>query len=314
MLEKIIEKIIMGFIKFYVVYMLFGVAASIILCVSADLRCLIDPNIRESFFLTMIHSPESLPPDAGERATIRFWLIAFDSVPGDTFLSALLGVSFDSNVIPDIAGLIGDMFKSGNVIANVAEKLYTYDLFWRDMAVATCASMVLYAVVHLKDLLKKFLCADLSVWIAWAMASVFWIFAAYTFGEVLVYALELRVDPGNWNILYIIIIITALLLEAVIHAWGGKCKAWKLIVLLSTKIFFNMQRGLFVAHICATILFIASAVSTANSGLIMKVPFNMLAIIMSSVVVIGLSIVESKLTKWSENTGNVLGAVSASAI
>lgn len=285
-------KIIEGLIKFYIVYMLFGVMAVIILYASADLKCLIQTG--ESFFQDMIHSPDSIGDDRVANAVQRFFLIAFESVPGDTFFDAVFGISFSNNVGADITSHIIDVFQSGETISEFAAKLNGYDLFWRDMAVATCASMVLYAVAHLKTQLVG---NGIAVWLGFALASVFWILAGYTFAETLTYSLEVIVGFGELTALYIIITVTAILLEASIHAYGGKCSVVRLVVLLFSKIIFNLIRTAFVLYICKVITSFFGVGSTAT---LINIPINMLGVMTAAGIVVCISLVEAQITEWSE--------------
>ena len=285
-------KLICGFIKFYIFYMLFGVFAIIILYASADLRCIIDNE--GSFLWLLLRYPEHVDDLTALRAIWHYFEIAFDSVPGETFLNALLGVSFDSNVVPDIASAMLDLFQSEKAISKFAETIGSYELFWRDMAVATCASMVLYAVVHLK---KQLAGKDFSAQVGVALASVFWILAAYTFGETLTCALEIRTLAGKTDALYIIITVSAIMLEAFIHAYGGRCSPIRLIALLCSKIFFNLIRSFFVLFACKVLI---SLLDVTNAEYIVKIPLNIFAMTISAAIVLCVSLVESKITDWAE--------------
>jgi len=242
----------------------------------------------------LIHSPGSISEEEAREAVQRFLLIALESIPGDEFFDAVLGISFNTNVVPDITSVIFDLFESGKTASVLAANLRNYDLFWRDMAVATCASMVLYSVAHLKDKLAG---KDLSVWIGFAFASVFWIFAGYTFAETITFALELRVNSNYLNILYIVITTTAVLLEAFIHAYGGKCSPLRLIALLCLKIFFNLLRSAFVLYMCRVIITLFSI--EVSSGPV-NIPLNMFGMIVSAGIVLCTILLEAKVTKWSE--------------
>ncbi len=285
-------KVLEGIIKFYIVYMIFGTMALIVLYGSADLKYLLLTG--ESFFQTLIHASEDMAEAEAMRAVLSFLRIAWESVPGETFFEAVLGISFESNVGADITALLLNLLQGDKTVALIANNLQNYKLFWRDMAVATSASMVLYAVAHLKT---KLVGKDISVWLGFAMASIFWIFAGYTFAETITCALELRVSYDNLKILYIIITVTAILLEASIHAYGGKCCPLRLIALLCLKIFFNLLRSAFVLYMCkafASFFFIGSA------GDFVNIPLNLFGITVSAGIVLYTILIEAEVSKWAE--------------
>lgn len=110
-------KVIWGFLKFYYVYIGFGVFAIIILYASADLRLLIESlehgNGVHSFLQTIIHAPETLDDRDAMEAVMNYFKVAFDSVPGDNYFNAVLNVSFDSNVISEVGTLLFDLVNGG---------------------------------------------------------------------------------------------------------------------------------------------------------------------------------------------------------
>lgn len=292
-MTKTVEKIIEGFIKFYIVYVIFGAMALIILYASADLRCLIETG--ESLFLTLLFAPDSLNDDAIIRTVQNFLLIAYKSVPGDVFFDTVLDISFDSNICADVPSLIRDLLHSGKTRATLSEAFQNYDLFWRDMAVATAASMVLYTVDHIKTRLAG---KAISVRLGFALASVFWIFAGYTFAETITYALEKDVASDKLTILYVIIIITTGLLEVFFHAYEEKCSALHLVVLLCLKIFFNLLRNAFVLYMCRIILSFFDVLVPKSMLL------NILGIVIPASVVIGTIFLEDKLKNIKIGSAN----------
>ncbi len=285
-------KIIWGLIKFYFVYMAFGVLAIIILYASADLKCLITTG--ESFIRTMIHSPESIDDAEAMMAITDYFRIAIDSVPCDTYFESVLGISLDNSVNVDIIGLVIKLIESGEAGTVMVEKFKGYTLFLRDMSVATCASMVLYAVAHLKSKLAG---KSFSVMLGFALASIFWIFAGYTFGESLTFALEQRVGADNRSVLYVIIIITAIALESIIHSYGGKCSAFKLIILLCLKLFFNLLKCVFAWYMCTILTLSLGAGGAGAIGFMSDGIINMM---LSAGLIVCISLLESKLTQWAE--------------
>lgn len=288
-------RVIEGFIKFYIVYFFFGTLALIILFASADLKFFIETG--EGFFQALVNSSDSISEEASVEIVEKFFLIVFESVPGDTFFDAVLGISFDSNVGADITSLVIDLLKSGETISVLARNLQNYTLFWRDMAVATSASVVLYAVAHLKS---KIAGQGISVWLGFALASVFWIFAGYTFAETLIYALDMRVRSDNLNVLYIIITATAILLEGFIHAYGGKCSAIRLLASLCLKIFFNLLRSAFVFYLCRIYLSFFNIEVLS----VLDIYLNTFGMTVSTGIVIGTVLIEAKVNKWAEKMLN----------
>ena len=225
---------------------------------------------------------------------LKIFKTVFDSVPGDTFFDTVLGISFDSNVSSDLISSIIDLVKHEDTFFDLKDKLKDYTLFWRDMAVTTSASMVLYAVSHFKSKISK---KSISVWLGFALASILWIFAGYTFAETVTFALERRVAMSNLNYLYIIIIVTAILLEALIHSYGGNCSVFRLIVLLFFKIIFNLFKSFFVLYICRTLVNLFNISESSNVSII---PLNIISVLISAGIVICIISAESIITKWSE--------------
>lgn len=286
------KKLVRGLIKFYVVYAGFSVFAVVILYASADLKCFIESG--ESFLMALLLKPETVTDSMAARSVLSFFAIAFEAVPCDTFLEGLFNISFDSNVGADISSLIIELLQSGEAASRLAKALQAYTLFWRDMAVTSCASMVLYAIAHLKS---KLVGKDLCVQLGFALASVFWILAAYTFAEVLTYTLELRFSTNQLNALYIVIMTTTVLLEALIHAYGGECAISRLIALLSLKIFFNLIKNAFLIYTYATLL---SFIHIQDSVSLVVLPINMLGLAASIGIFLCIFGLEAKITKWAE--------------
>ena len=288
------QKLIEGLIKFYIVYMVFGAMAMVIIYASADLRCFIQTG--ESFLSMLVKSSGSLTEERIARKVIELFSIALKSVPGDTFFNTVMGISIDSNVISSTISFVLGLFRSGETRAALLEGIRNYDLFWRDMAVVTSSSFVIYAVVHLKE---KVAGKGISIQLGFALSSVFWIFAGYSFAETVVYALELCVLQGNLTALYIIIMLTAVFLEAGIHAFGKRCLVSRLIVLFFVKIFLNLLRNAFALYMCCVFVsfFDIMSVSDLTNAL-----FNVLFLILSAAIIICSFLAEAKLRHWSEET------------
>ena len=286
------EKIIWGFIKFYLVYMAFGIFANIILYASADLRCFVETG--DSFIRTMIAAPESISEEMAFAEVLNYLQIAFDSIPGDGYFSSVLGIAFNGNVSAEVFLAALDLIKKGEAGAVLINTLWNYEEFWREMAVATCASMVLYAVMHLRKIIAG---KSISVILGFAFASVFWIFAAFTFGEAITYALEIRVSQENLNVLYIGIIIFAALFESVIHAYGGKCRVARLIIALLTKVGINLLRCIFAWYFGKLVFALFSVASLSDVTVMLS---NLMGILISSAVVIVSVYLEGKLFDWAE--------------
>ena len=291
-------KVIWGLLKFYYVYIGFGVLAVIILYASADLRLLIESlesgNGVQSFLQTMIHAPETLDDKDAAEAVLNYFKVAFDSVPGETYFNAVLNVSFDSNVGSDIAGLLVDLVDGGTEEPVLVQGLRNYELFWRDMAVATSASMVMYAVMHLK---KKIAGRSISVILGFALASVFWIYASYTFGETVTFALERVINTDNLKALYIIIVLVAIGLESSIHAYGGKCSLLRLAALLCLKIAFNLVKCVFAWYMCSLIAFFINSQDMPSAAAFAG---GITGIMTSGGIFFAVALLEAKLTDWAE--------------
>ncbi len=276
---------IKAFIKFYYHYMLFGILAIIILYASADVRCFIETG--ESFFWTLRNDSQNITEIEAFIAVSRFFKIAIASIPsGEAFVEALLGITFDSNMETDVISLFADLIKSGEALSTLGEAIRIYPLFSKDMAVATLASMVLYATAHAKERFeRRGLSARLGIW----LSSIFWILAAYTFADTVTYALEKRVSPENYNSLYIIIIVFAVILEMVIHAYGGRCSIIRLSALLCFKLLLNIPKAVLVWYVCYLFVY-----SFTVGGL-----SNISAMLIFAGLVVCLFGLEGKVTKWA---------------
>ena len=286
------QKLIEGLLKFYIVYMLFGGLAILIICASADLRCFIQTG--EGFFSILLKSADTISDEAVERRILDFFFVAFESVPGDTFFDTVLDISADSNVIANMISLGVDLLQSGETRVDLMEKFRNYALFWRDMAVITSSSFVIYAVSNFKEKLAG---KDFSVKFGFALSAIFWIFAGYTFAETIVYALELSIPQANLNELYIFIMLVAAFLEAGIHAIGKRCAVTRLIALFFVKIFFNLLRNAFALYMCCVFVLFFDIMSVSNLA---NAFLNVILLALSAAIIMCTFIAEDKIRNWSE--------------
>ena len=219
--------------------------------------------------------------------------VVYKAVPGETFLEGILGVAIDGDVASNVIESIINLWKSGNLGSSVVEGIKSYDEFWRDMSVATCAAFVLYAVENLKSRIGV---KGIGAKLGFYLASIFWVLAGYTFGEVITSALEKRVDESRWMILYIIIVVVAVVLEAAVHAFGEKCAVWKLIVLFCLKQLTNIVRTVFAALMCTCFVGIFT-ISTESAEALMNPLSNVVGMIISAGLVVSISALDSRLKK-----------------
>jgi len=234
-------KFVVGLIKFYITFAIFGMFANIITYASADMLYFVIH--KQSFLRTIIFESETLTEEFAFSAVKYFMETAMNSIPGNILFEETIGIAIDGadgNIlgfmesIEDIAA-IGGEFKTA--FSDYAP------YFMRDMAVATLASFVIFIVVDLKDKLIK-VRAGFSVFLGFSFSLFFWILAGYTFGNCLITALELFINSENKNILYIVVIVFAIAFEGIVHSYAKKCPLSRLLVLAVIKIVFNVIKAL----------------------------------------------------------------------
>lgn len=280
-------KFFIGCLKFLFVYFLFGVFAVIIIYASADVLHIVRNG---SSYLRVIFSQPVSEAYAGE-AVLYFMSTAFRSLPFTTFFNESMGLLLDGaggnifkmlySVAYDLQGFINDL---RNYVKNV-------QTFLRDMAVATLASFVFFAVVDLKDKVLK--SRSISATLGFAFASIFWIFAGYTFGECLVTVLETLIVQDTMQRalpLYVVLILLAVGLETLIHAFSKKCTIHRLLIFTAVKIVFNILKAwlawLMYMELAQILVFIN--------------PMIYVSVLLIAALFFFMALVENKLSKWSE--------------
>ncbi len=280
-------KLFIGCFKFLFTYFLFGVFAVIIIYASADVLHIV--HYGSSYLKTIISQPVS-EAYAGE-AVLYFMSTAFHSLPFTDFFNESMGLLLDGaggNIFKMLYTVVYDLQGFVNDLRNYVQNIQT---FLRDMAVATLASFVFFAVVDLKDKVLK--SRSIFITLGFALASVFWIFAGYTFGECLVTVLETLIVQSETQravLLYVILILLAVGLEALIHAFSKKCTIHRLLVFTAVKIVFNILKAWLAWLMYMELVQI----------LVLINPMIYISVLLITALFFFMALAENKLSKWSE--------------
>ena len=242
-------KLISGFLKFYLTYAFFGMFAIFIIYASADVLLLVQTG--QSYLLQMIFDPDTVSDEKVKDAVVYFIKVSFDSIPGEAYFEDAFGLAIDGangNVFTFVLNVSQDY----DMISSMRMSFVDYaPNFLRDISITSLSTFVFFAVVHFKDIVLK--TNSISVFLGFIFASFFWLLAGYTFGGCLVSSLELIVDTKNRIVLYIVLIMLAIGLEALIHAFANKCSVFRLLALSILKIFFSVVKVFFVWYMCRNV-------------------------------------------------------------
>lgn len=240
-------KFILGYIRFLFVYMLLGVFANAIIYICAGvISYIVDPSFAD-VVARVFSSPGSINEQDAYALVKAYYSTIKASIPGDAFLDESLGVAFnglalegvDGNIFTMLYGIVNGA-ESGALMVPIGD--YTVE-FVRDIAKVSLSSLLIFILLEIKGfILKK---ASLADGIAFALASVFWIFASYTFGECVIFCLERIINnPGMNILLYVILIITSCGISIVSNAYSGKLKLFFVFLSAVVKIVFSIIKAL----------------------------------------------------------------------
>ena len=234
--------------KFFVSYSAFGFLGILLLFFSANCQSLLETG--ESLISPLLHASSAPNPIAAENAAIlKIFDTAFHSVPWEELVSSILGVNFEVTSLSEMISAVFALFKGEGALQAAGKTLLNYDDFWREAAIAACASFVLYAVTSVKNQITK---KDWATHIGFSIISIYWVLAAYCFGKSLILAVTSFIGSSPSLLPYITIVFVAILAEGCFTVLDTKKSPLKILLILSTHLFFNLLRCAFLLLLCHT--------------------------------------------------------------
>lgn len=318
MFARILEKLIFGAIIFFFIYFIFGTMGLAIIYVSGDVLHIVENH---SSILCYLFTANELTEDIAIDFFGYYYSFVFESVPFHTFLDGSFGTFYDGAEGSILAFIIEIISNIGN--PEIAKNfVYSFETqtteIVRGVAVAALASFVIFAVIDLKDNLNRVVTkffgveGSLAAALGFGLASVFWIFAGYTFGESLTRSLAI-IMPGSDIVLYIVIAVFALCFETVIRAYAKRCTVMKVAATLLVKLLFNATKAFLAWFMCRNILLAINNFAGIDPDNVLPFLQVSLKIFMSitiiAVLFFFLSVAEQKLEAWCKKKKSLLPVV-----
>lgn len=287
-MSTIIEKCL----KFWFHYTAMGLLAMIIIYASVDAQCFLATG--QSPFMALWKGPAEMGEEAVSSYVKMVMERAFQAIPDGTFFNDLLKISFGDEV-GEILYSATKFFQSGNVISQFTAAMQNHAFFWKDMASASSASLVFYALDHLKDKTKEKKNNNITAWFGFVLVSGFWLLAGCSFAKTITEAVPLIVPDDMLTYAYILITIAEGIIEVIFHACSKKnCSFIGLLFCLCCQILlFTPIRNTFMLFMCRII---ASFTHEQTFTI-----FHLQAITISAAIIITVIILEGKLKSLAEN-------------
>lgn len=202
-LEKMCFSFTTGFIKFLIIYYIFGITALYATGISLGITHFLETG--SLYMLTILQS------ESGDVYSFLAFLIEgiISSVPFSDFLNLLLDSDAGS-----IFGSLADIF-IGFIDPQTRLSAWNEysDLLFKDMVISALSALIFFFFTRFKKsmgLLKGF-----SVELAWAIVSVFWLFASYCVSKCVMAISDSVFSSQPASLRYFVIFAIAILLHAV---------------------------------------------------------------------------------------------------